>query len=279
MGTRSIRFGSQLTFDEDKEKDIIDTIDSLNSSHKMGQFMSNLIRLAFDNPEILRVGANGLEKQAMLQQVESSGMSVNRQRFMSGVASEISDMKKKVDEVYNMVFKLYTLALMDKHLEIEKKSDNSLRATFVLERQLRQLQSSLGVNISDAVYESDKINDVHARAEDCLEYIIEAYDGILDEMKQAIAVGKQPQVIVQQAVGNMGVGSTESMKPVETVENAGNVGNVGNTGNTGNTGVVETQAVKKKASTVVQIETPPEEEIIDFGDADDISDAMNFFDD
>lgn len=276
MSTRSIRFGSQLTFDEDKEKDIIDTIDSLNSSHKMGQFMSNLIRLAFDNPEILRVGANGLEKQAMLQQVESSGMSVNRQRFMSGVASEISDMKKKVDEVYNMVFKLYTLALMNKHLEIEKKSDNSLRATFVLERQLRQLQSSLGVNISDAVYESDKINDVHARAEDCLEYIIEAYDGILDEMKQAIAVGKQPQVIVQQAVGNMGVDSTESMKPVE---NAGNAGNAGNTGNTGNTGVVETQAVEKKASTVVQIETPPEEEIIDFGDADDISDAMNFFDD
>lgn len=273
MGTRSIRFGSQLTFDEDKEKDIIDTIDSLNSSHKMGQFMSNLIRLAFDNPEILRVGANGLEKQAMLQQVESSGMSVNRQRFMSGVASEISDMKKKVDEVYNMVFKLYTLALMNKHLEIEKKSDNSLRATFVLERQLRQLQSSLGVNISDAVYESDKINDVHARAEDCLEYIIEAYDGILDEMKQAIAVGKQPQVIVQQAVGNMGVGNTESMKPVETVENAGNAGN------TGNTGVVETQAVENKASTVVQIETPPEEEMIDFGDADDISDAMNFFDD
>ena len=227
MGTRSIRFGSQLTFDEDKEKDIIDTIDTLNSSHKMGQFMSNLIRLAFDNPEILRVGADGLEKQAMLQQVESNGMSVSRQRFMSGVTSEISDMKKKVDEVYNMVFKLYTLALMNKHLEIEKKSDNSLRATFVLERQLRQLQSSLGVNISDAVYESDKINDVHARAEDCLEYIIEAYDGIIDEMKQAIAVGQQPQVVVQQAVGNTGVagnnmvvGSTEAIRSVENVGNS-----------------------------------------------------------
>lgn len=278
MGTRSIRFGSQLTFDEDKEKDIIDTIDTLNSSHKMGQFMSNLIRLAFDNPEILRVGADGLEKQAMLQQVESNGMSVSRQRFMSGVTSEISDMKKKVDEVYNMVFKLYTLALMNKHLEIEKKSDNSLRATFVLERQLRQLQSSLGVNISDAVYESDKINDVHARAEDCLEYIIEAYDGILDEMKQAIAVGKQPQVIVQQAVGNTGVagnnmvvGSTEAIRSVETV---------------GNAGAVETQAVvnntstaNTSTSTAVQTETPPEEEIIDFGDTDDILDAMNFFDD
>ena len=276
MGTRSIRFGSQLTFDEDKEKDIIDTIDTLNSSHKMGQFMSNLIRLAFDNPEILRVGADGLEKQAMLQQVESSGMSVSRQRFMSGVTSEISDMKKKVDEVYNMVFKLYTLALMNKHLEIENKSDNSLRATFVLERQLRQLQDSLGVNIGDAVYESDKVTDVHARAEDCLEYIIEAYDGIIDEMKQAIAVGQQPQVVVQQAVGNTGVagnniivGSTEAMRPVETA---------------GNVGAVETQAVVNNASTAntskaVQTETPPEEEIIDFGDTDDILDAMNFFDD
>lgn len=273
MGTHSIRFGSQLTFDEDKEKDIIDTIDTLNSSHKMGQFMSNLIRLAFDNPEILRVGADGLEKQAMLQQVESSGMSVNRQRFMSGVTSEISDMKKKVDEVYNMVFKLYTLALMSKHLGIENKSDNSLRATFVLERQLRQLQDSLGVNIGDAVYESDKVNDVHARAEDCLEYIIEAYDGIIDEMKQAIAVGQQPQVVVQQAVGNTGVagnnmavGSTEAMRSVETV---------------GNAGAVETQAVVNNASTSkeVQTETPPEEEMIDFGDTDDILDAMNFFDD
>lgn len=278
MGTRSIRFGSQLTFDEDKEKDIIDTIDTLNSSHKMGQFMSNLIRLAFDNPEILRVGADGLEKQAMLQQVESSGMSVNRQRFMSEVASEISDMKKKVDEVYNMVFKMYTLALMNKHLEIKKKSDNSLRATFVLERQLRQLQDSLGVNIGDAVYESDKVTDVHARAEDCLEYIIEAYDGIIDEMKQAIAVGQQPQVVVQQAVGNTGVagnnmvvGSTEAIRSVETV---------------GNAGAVETQAVVNNASTTntststaVQTETPPEEEMIDFGDTDDILDAMNFFDD
>ena len=37
MGTRSIRFGSQLTFDEDKEKDIIDTIDSLNSSGNQSQ--------------------------------------------------------------------------------------------------------------------------------------------------------------------------------------------------------------------------------------------------
>lgn len=276
MGTRSIRFGSQLTFDEDKEKDIIDTIDTLNSSHKMGQFMSNLIRLAFDNPEILRVGADGLEKQAMLQQVESSGMSVSRQRFMSGVTSEISDMKKKVDEVYNMAFKLYTLALMNKHLEIENKSDNSLRATFVLERQLRQLQDSLGVNIGDAVYESDKVTDVHARAEDCLEYIIEAYDGIIDEMKQVIAVGQQPQVVVQQAVGNTGVAgsnmavnSTEAMRPVENV---------------GNAGAVETQAVVNNASTAntskaVQTETPPEEEMIDFGDTDDILDAMNFFDD
>ena len=278
MGTRSIRFGSQLTFDEDKEKDIIDTIDTLNSSHKMGQFMSNLIRLAFDNPEILRIGADGLEKQAMLQQVESSGMSVSRQRFMSGVTSEISDMKKKVDDVYNMVFKLYTLALMNKHLEIENKSDNSLRATFVLERQLRQLQDSLGVNIGDAVYESDKVADVHVRAEDCLEYIIETYDGIIDEMKQAIAVGQQPQVVVQQAVGNTGVagnniivGSTEAMRPVETA---------------GNVGAVETQAVVNNASTAntstsatVQTETPPEEEIIDFGDTDDILDAMNFFDD
>lgn len=278
MGTRSIRFGSQLTFDEDKEKDIIDTIDTLNSSHKMGQFMSNLIRLAFDNPEILRVGADGLEKQAMLQQVESSGMSVNRQRFMSGVTSEISDMKKKVDDVYNMVFKLYTLALMNKHLEIENKSDNSLRATFVLERQLRQLQDSLGVNIGDAVYESDKVNDVHVKAEDCLEYIIEAYDGIIDEMKQAIAVGQQPQVIVQQAVENTGVAgnnmivdNTKAMRQVEDV---------------GNAGEVETQAVVNNASkantstsTAVQTETPPEEEMIDFGDTDDILDAMNFFDD
>lgn len=278
MGTRSIRFGSQLTFDEDKEKDIIDTIDTLNSSHKMGQFMSNLIRLAFDNPEILRVGADGLEKQAMLQQVESSGMSVNRQRFMTEVTSEISDMKKKVDDVYNMVFKLYTLALMNKHLEIEDKSDNSLRATFVLERQLRQLQDSLGVNIGDAVYESDKVNDVHVKAEDCLEYIIEAYDGIIDEMKQVIAVGQQPQVVVQQAVENTGVAgnnmivdNTNAMRQVEAV---------------GNAGEVETQAVVNNASTAntststaVQTETPPEEEMIDFGDTDDILDAMNFFDD
>ena len=42
-------------------------------------------------------------------------------------------------------YQIGTLALMGKHLGLEEKSNNSLMSTFILERQLKDLQTSLGV--------------------------------------------------------------------------------------------------------------------------------------
>ena len=55
MGAYNIRLGSMFSLDEEQEKDIIGAIEALNASHQTGKFLSNLLRIALDNPEILDV--------------------------------------------------------------------------------------------------------------------------------------------------------------------------------------------------------------------------------
>ena len=155
MGVYTTRLGCQLSFSEEQESDIIAVIQQLNSTHKTGQFLSNLIRIALECPEVIDKGNGRFEQGALLRHMDACGISYDRRQFMQSVTKEIADMKKKVDSIYDIAMKTYTLALMGKHLGLEEKSNNSLMSTFILERQLKDLQTSLGVNIGDAVYASN----------------------------------------------------------------------------------------------------------------------------
>lgn len=176
-----------LTFDEEQEKDIIQLIESLNSSHKTGQFISNLIRLAVDNPELLEVqGGRYRSKSIALDYIERVGMSNNRRLFMDSMKNEVNTMKNKVDKIYEMTLNLMTLAQMNKYLELDNKSKNIMTANFILEKQLKELQDILGTK--DSVFASNKIQDVEKIANEALEFIIESYDGIVKEFKQQVEV-------------------------------------------------------------------------------------------
>lgn len=210
MSTYNIRLGSQLSFDDEQEKDLIAVIEQLNANHKMGQFVGHLLRIALENPEIMEVKNGKYEKGAIIKQMELAGMSYNRKQFFTDVTKNLADMKKKIDTIYDMTMKMYVLAQMGKHLGLEEKANNSLMATFVLEKQLKDIQDSLGVILSDSVYASNKIDASHSKANDTLEYIIETYDNILNELKAtfevqkveipAIQVTQPTQQIVEQTV-------------------------------------------------------------------------------
>jgi hypothetical protein len=152
MSAYNIRLGSQLSFDDEQEKDIIVAIEQLNATHKTGQFVSHLLRLALENPDILEVKNGKCEKGAIMRQMDAAGMSYDRKKFFNEVTKEVTEMKKKIDSIYDIAMQTYTLALMDKHLGLEEKSDNTLQASFILERQLKSLQDSLGVILSDPIY-------------------------------------------------------------------------------------------------------------------------------
>lgn len=213
MSITSIRLGSTLNFDGEKERDIVEFIEQLNSSHKTGQFLSCLIRLAFDNPEIVKRGVK-TEQSELLSQIDRLGMSETRKKFMTAVNSEITEMKKKVDSIYDMATKMYMLALAGNRLGIEKKSDNTLLANFVLERQLQEINDRLGTNSVNTVFASNKLDKEHEKASEYMEFIINSYKSLFDELRNMCRVEiVQSSEVVK---NNEEVESVQEAKEVKT---------------------------------------------------------------
>ncbi len=179
MNEYEIKIGTVIKFDSEKEKDIIEQIEGLASRKKLGDFISNIIRIAFDNPEFLK--SNG---KSLLEH----GMTEERTKFFKQVDSEVSKMRSKVDEIFDMTYKLYMLALFGKRMGLEKKASNLAQSQFILQRQLEELCTTLGVSGIGHVYESNKLNTFESKAEKVLEYIIEAYDNVVTELVSGVSV-------------------------------------------------------------------------------------------
>lgn len=252
MGVQSIRLGSTLVFDSEKEKDIISTIEKLNSCHKTGQFISSLIRIAFDCPEILKRTNNAVLMGDVLRQIEQSGIQKDRAEFFDEITKQSTELKQKVDSVYNMVLQMYTLALMRKQLGLEDKSKNALIASFLLEQQLTELQNILGIRLD--TFESNKITQVENKAKECLEYILNTYSDIVDELRSGISV----------PVVNSSVVTTVQAEKCDTIVSHNNTDDK-----------TESKTVEETVDNSQKKSNDTEDEIIDFG-----SDALsNFFGD
>lgn len=206
MGIQSIRLGSTLTFDDEKEKDIIKSIEQLNSCHKTGQFISNLIRIAFDCPEIIRKSSNSIASGEVLKQIEQMGMQKNRKDFFSDISKKANELKQKVDKIYDMSFKMYMVTLMGKQIGLNDRSKNTLKASFMIEQQLNELQKILGNSVE--TFDSNKIKNTEEKAKECLEYIIEAYDGVVNELREGLA----QTIVVQANAEQSNTTQTESSK-------------------------------------------------------------------
>lgn len=264
MSVCNIRLGSFLNFDTEQEKDIIAFVERLNSTHSTGKFISNLFRIAWDCPEILKMSDNPVAG-ALLRKIDEEGMSNDRANFFKNVDSNIAAMRSKVDAIYDMSYKMYMLALMGKHLKLEEIADNSLTAGFILEKQLRDIQNKICSDANFSAFKSDmKLNDVHKRAEDDLEYIIEAYTPLLEELRtmltstSAVPVQQVVQTAPVQAVQTTQPVPVQTVQPVQPVQLVQNVD-------------------KPMPETVksVEPEATPEDEVIDFGD--DVMNSLESF--
>lgn len=256
MGTYNIRLGSQIAFDEQQEADIIKAIEAMNASHKSGQFLSNLIRIAFDCPEIMDKNNGKYEKGAIIRAIENTGISFNREAFMKQITKRVDDLQKKVDSMYNIVLKTYILAQMGKQLGLEEKAGNEVLAQFIVEKQLKELQDILGISLTSSVYASNRKQDIEKIANDALEFIIESYSDVLNELKAIVEVANQPITVAPQQVATATPQITKTVEQPITQP------------------ATKEQPTDKEQQQAVTDDT--EDEIIDFGDAD-MSALDNFF--
>lgn len=182
MSKTDIRLGSLISFDSEREADIIEFVQDLTSQHKLGRFIGYLLRLACETPETLQYRE---KLNPILKEMNDLGITPRRDAIFKQFSKEILDLKNKINDIYVISEKLYTLALARKALGLEDRAKELLAAQFVVRRQTALLESKLGTSSLLYTYESDSMRDVQKKADEILEVILETYGDLLNDVKIA----------------------------------------------------------------------------------------------
>jgi hypothetical protein len=174
-----VKLGATLFFDSEQEKDIVEEVDKLRSQHKLGGYINNTIRFAYKYKE-------QFDKE--FGTVDS--ISGDRKKFFKDITKQVDELRYKIDSIYEMTNKLYMLAMFGKKLGLEDRAKNVMMAQFLLRKQTDDLCNVLGISKLDSNYTSEKIIEVNKNVEEILEFIINYYDGVVNEIKDSCKQSK-----------------------------------------------------------------------------------------
>lgn len=177
-----VKLSCTIPLSSQKEADIIRYMNELKAKHKLGDMVANCVRFCWEHKE-------ELEKLGF--KAEKTGVLDLREEYFKSIGVSLSEMRRKVDKIYEMAFKTYLLAQFNKRIGLEEKSKNSLSAEFILERQIDEIAKTLGVDSINSVWLSNKQENTEEKAKEVLEYILEVYDGIVSELKDNVLVERE----------------------------------------------------------------------------------------
>ena len=166
-----VKLGATLTFDFEIEKDIVAQVEKLKSQHKLGEFISNALRVVFEHPELL-------EKEA--KSLEDFKLTDNRKLFHEYVEDKIEKTAVKINETYKLAYELHSLAKFNKKFDMYETSKNILASQFILAKQVEDLKKILGVTTLEQTVNIHKVN---TNIDDVLEYIIMCHGEIVEEIR------------------------------------------------------------------------------------------------
>lgn len=207
---KQIKITVNLTLDREKERDMIEQIESLLANRQLSYFVTNLVKFGLENPSLL--------EQA---HIESSKvlMANSRVAFFEDVKSQIKAMNERIEAVEEASAKTYELARLGKKLGLENKSKTDLRAALLLKRHMEELRKGLGY--SDYEFnerwmraEKEEIN-LEDKAEELLEFVIEHYDGVVSEIIE------ENRAVVRREAENENVRKLESESVSSDIEQDG----------------------------------------------------------
>lgn len=174
---QQIKISAYITLDNEKEKDLIDTIESLKDNRQLSNFVTNIVKFSLENPLILEQAHIDSSKVLMAN---------SRLKFFEEVKQSLIDMDNKIESIKDLSTKTYELSRLGKKIGLEEKARNELRTQLVLKRHMNELKRSLGYSEYEfnrrMSKEESELQTYEDKAEEFLEYVIEHYDGIIQEL-------------------------------------------------------------------------------------------------
>lgn len=273
MSKTDIRINSLLTFDTEKEADVIEFIQDLTSQHKLGRMIAYLLRLACETPEVLE---NREKLIPILQQMQDLNVTPKRNKMYQEYAKLLLEMKQKINDIYNMTEKLYTLALANKALGLEDRSKELLAAQFVLKHQTDVIEKKIGADALNFMYDSATMQNALDRANEVMQTLIETHGEVFNELKTAMADAKSLKLdsisVDKLNIAGLGEINLETLRAITNATGAEAIGATG--GATGGATSGETsKAVDNKEDTGEKTAVDPDEPL-DFELNDDLMNML-----
>lgn len=257
MGTYEFK-GMVLRFDSEKEADIINFLEELASRHKLGEYLASLVRISTSDEKIR---PDNFEEIRL--HVYRNGYDRKRKVFFDKVETQLREMKKKIDEIYERAMYVYALEVAGKYLGVKDRAKQILLAQKVLEEQFKMLCMTLGVSTLRFNFKADK-DEVDIKVEKFLEGLLDRYGELLvkgeeerEHVDDEYRVVRQPVKVVDRVVGDEVVKSEgHHMEYRETIDKQ------------------QIQTIKNSDNSVpnepiVTEENAEEDKVIDFGDTAD----------
>lgn len=170
MRQTQIKLGSTLKFDSLREKDIIELIEKLKGKHKLGEFINDLIRYAYENPD-----------KFTSTPIDTGGIS-ERRRFFSEINAQVVEMKDKIDAIHKSVVALCATKDIWNSVGLEQKIEANLLASLVVKLELERLEKSIGLESCLKSYKLD--NETYIDKVNTLAY--EASEKVKEDMPEII---------------------------------------------------------------------------------------------
>lgn len=194
MSIEQIRLNSVISLEAEQEKDIIELVKRLNASHKMGEFVTVLLRVAADCPELLEKRKGRFESGEVTRAIHKQGMSDARMKLAKEQASMIVEMRKKVDYLYDETLKLGAALEAGNRLGIQGKLENNVLANFILRKQIEEMQKNIGFG-GYGKFKADIVGEHLKKVDDIMEYIIATYANEFSELKKIVEVRNDTEVV------------------------------------------------------------------------------------
>lgn len=183
MSLEAVRLGGQFWYDTETEQDLANVIKSLSSSHRLGEFISYMFRMAIEDPTILENKDGVVKYGTVTEKLKALGHTDKRRKQLEELADKIFDVKLEADKIYKMCYEMHLLAQINKMTGIEEKADRTMIKEFMLERELKDICSEIGTS---ATFYKDMLDREHKKEEDSLTYILKAYGSIIDDLKEQV---------------------------------------------------------------------------------------------
>lgn len=180
MSDISIKLGATITFDKEKESDIVTNLHDLLSRRKLGAYLNRLIRYVWENPDKFKDTEIEMEKW---------GLTYTRQEFFKEINDEINSIKSKIKQVTDELHSIQTVVKTYDILGVYEKIDMSSLAMIAIDKHIKKFETSLGYNYP--LYNIDKeveLKNIGRIVDQAVEVILEMLGGKDEVIKENISI-------------------------------------------------------------------------------------------